>query len=68
VVGRAAGFCPDTLKRAAGAYQIYSGTSDPSFGKPWDLNSDSSYGDDPSDQANIEGGIWDYENGNTKKP
>lgn len=66
VTGRACGFGPETLKRGAGAYQIYSGTSDPSFGSPWDLGSGSSYGDDPTDQANIGGGIWDYDNNNAK--
>ena len=60
VTGRACGFSEGTLKRAAGAYQIYSGTSSPDFGTPFDVNGP--YGDDPTDQSYIGGGNFDYEN------
>jgi hypothetical protein len=60
VAGRAAGFDSSTLDRAAGAYQVYSGTSSPEWGWPW---GDSPYGDDPNDQAWINEGIRDFDNG-----
>jgi hypothetical protein len=59
VVGRANGFSEDTLKRGAGAYQVYSGTSKPSWGWPW---GDPPYGDDPNDQSWIGEGANDYDN------
>jgi len=60
VVGRACGFSDDTLKKAAGAYQIKSGTSSPKWGWPWGA---SPYGDDPRDQKWINEGIADYNSG-----
>lgn len=44
--------------RGAGAYQIYSGTSRPEWGKPC---GDSPYSDDPNDYQWINEGIKDYE-------
>jgi RHS repeat-associated protein len=56
--GRAAGFSEDTLLQAAGAYQMWSGTSDPSFGNPligaWN-------GDSPRDQFWITAGSSLYD-------
>ncbi len=45
-------FEPNTLKKLAGAVQIYSGTSDPKYWR--------SYFDDPRDQADIQWGINVY--------
>ena len=59
MTGRATGFSEDTLKRGAGAYQIYSGTSNPQWGWPW---GNSPYGDDPNDQRWIGEGVKDFEN------
>ena len=62
VVGRAAGWSPDVLRRGAGAYSIYSGTSPEGsswpgpFGQP-------PYGDDFIDHAWINQGIKDYDSG-----
>ncbi|MED0676190.1 polymorphic toxin type 44 domain-containing protein [Aneurinibacillus thermoaerophilus] len=58
-VGRAAGFAPTILRSAAGAYQIYSGTSMPNW---W-----SSYFDDPIDQQYINFGINMWDNGTLPK-
>ncbi|KPA19169.1 type IV secretion protein Rhs, partial [Candidatus Magnetomorum sp. HK-1] len=60
VAGRAAGFSENILKRGAGAYQIYSGTSRPRFGWPW---GNPPYGDDPVDQYWITEGVRDYDSG-----
>lgn len=60
VVGRAAGFSAETLKRAAGAYQIYSGTSPEGSGWPF---GDPPYGDDFIDSAWIDQGTKDFDNG-----
>jgi len=54
--GKSCGFTNTALKAGAGAYQIYRGTSSPEF---YD-----SYFDDPKDQAWINEGINDFENGN----
>jgi hypothetical protein len=55
-VGSAAGFSPTILKTAAGAVQIYSGTSYIGWYK--------TYFDDPRDQTFISKGINYWENGN----
>lgn len=60
LTGSAAGFSGYTLLEAAGAYQIYSGTSKPGWSWPggtWP------YGDDPNDQKWILEGINDYNSG-----
>jgi RHS repeat-associated protein len=59
VAGRAAGFGEYELKTAAGAYQMYSGTSDIDWLLPWSKTY--AYGDDPNDQKWINEGIRDYE-------
>ncbi len=58
VVGRAAGFSPETLKRAAGAYQIYKGTSPEGSGWPF---GSPPYGDEFFDYAWIDQGIRDFD-------
>jgi RHS repeat-associated protein len=62
VVGRAAGWSPDTLLRAAGAYQIYEGRSPPGSGTPFLPFDHPPYGDDFVDHAWINQGIKDYDN------
>ena len=57
MTGRAAGFGEDILKRGAGAYQIYSRTSNPKWGWPW---GSPPYGDDPRDQRWIDEGVKDF--------
>lgn len=60
ITGAAFGLFPDQiLLRGAGAYQMYSGTSDSTYGKPWDLGP-SCYGDDCRDQDMIKRGIEYY--------
>ncbi len=50
MVGSAAGIPVDVLLRGAGYAQHAAGTSKQKWGTPYDMNSDSSYGDDPGDQ------------------
>jgi RHS repeat-associated protein len=58
MTGSAVGFSEGMLKRGAGAYQIYSGTSSPQWGWPW---GSPPYGDDPNDQRWIDEGVKDFE-------
>ena len=60
-VGAALGIPRVILLRAAGWAQIRAGTSNPSYGTPYDILP-SSYGDDPIDQKYIEYGIGYYRN------
>jgi RHS repeat-associated protein len=62
VVGRAAGWSPDTLRKGAGAYSIYSGTSPEGSGWPWPFGQPP-YGDDFIDHAWINQGIKDFDSG-----
>lgn len=66
VAGRANGWSPGTLERAAGFYQQWSGTgNDPTWGAPWDLTPP--YRDDPIDQHWIDEGIRDFDSGYWEK-
>lgn len=58
MAGRAAGYSENILKRGAGVYQIYSGTSSQQWGWPW---GSAPYGDDPMDQYWIDEGVKDFE-------
>jgi hypothetical protein len=58
MTGRAAGYSGNILKRGAGVYQIYSGTSIQQWGWPW---GSATYGDDPKDQYWIDEGVKDFE-------
>ena len=62
VVGRAAGWSPDTIRKGAGAYSIYSGTSPEGSGWPWPFGQPP-YGDDFIDHAWINQGIKDFDSG-----
>ncbi len=62
VVGRAAGWSPDTLRKGAGAYAIYSGTSPEGSGWPWPFGQPP-YGDDFIDHTWINQGIKDFDSG-----
>jgi len=57
--GTAASFSEQVLLRAAGLYQMWSGTWEFGFGLPFGL---APYGDDPRDQQMIRNGIQYYEN------
>ena len=58
MTGRAVDFSADTLKRGAGAYQVYRRNSSPKWGWPW---GNPPYGDDPRYQYWINEGIQDFE-------
>jgi RHS repeat-associated protein len=61
VVGAAAGIPQQELLRGAGFAQSRAKTSNPRFGRWYDLHPP--YGDDPNDQAMIRAGYAYYENG-----
>jgi hypothetical protein len=60
VVAKAAGYPEWEIRRAAGAYQKWSGTSKEEWGQPW---GEAPYGDEPRDQRWIDEGIRDWNRG-----
>jgi hypothetical protein len=63
VTARSVGIPGNIPNRGAGWAQQQAGTTKPEWGNWWDWPLNTSFGDDPFDQAWINEGIDDYENG-----